>query len=284
MADYDFSCKNGAILAFSDPHWGDRNYRYCGLRNSQFDEMMERYLPEFQHVVMNGDIIGTLLCDDFTHFKTHLDRIEQWTRRAPNTQFHYMLGNHDMTEGIVAALQERFPKGSNLHVADVWARCGDILFTHGDYGEANERQKDYASNTRLLLQDAEAETIRANYYSNPGRRGMTFSSVSSKSLGLDDRVQKACTPLDEHGLLEGISAVMVGHTHRTLYGYPFQTRAGDTVHVFNTGSLIAGASFMPLEVHMDEHGKVARSDEGRLTIRPVRGQMHLAQNSSEICP
>ena len=80
--------------------------------------------------------------------------------------------------------------------------------------------------------------------------------------------------------LDGISAVMIGHTHRTLYGYPYETKSGEAIQVYNTGGLITGANFMPMEIDMGENGKVVRHDDGRLKIQPIRGQLHILDTPS----
>lgn len=280
MNPYGFSCENGTILVLSDLHFGDKSYQRCPSREANLERMLERRLPHMQHVVLNGDIIGTILADDHNHFESCLAQIANWMRQAPNAQFHYILGNHDMTAELVHAIKERFPEGSNLKVVDVWARCGDVFFTHGDYGDRNEARKDVPANQRQLLTAEETRIEHAGYYANPNRRNLVFSDMKSKNPDVGDRVRKACAPFDELGLLDGISAVMIGHTHRTLYGYPYETKSGEAIQVYNTGGLITGANFMPMEIDMGENGKVARHDDGRLKIQPIRGQLHILDTPS----
>ena len=146
---YEFECKGGKILVFSDLHWGDLSFKQNHGELERFYTRFEKEVPNLSHVVLNGDIIGGLLVDNFDHFQGCIARLKAWTGLAPNTQFHYLLGNHDMTESLVRQLEEAF-SGTNLNIVHVSARSGNLVFTHGDSNKGYEPTKNYAHNKRTL--------------------------------------------------------------------------------------------------------------------------------------
>lgn len=213
--------------------------------------LYQRYLPIFYRqvachkiIVLNGDTfdfkrsIHTNTAETTRHAVAWLADL---ARRAPAAQIFYLLGNHDSHELFVSSLREALPALPNVMLAIDSLRLGSSLFLHGDIIDL-PRNNDNLSLVRSRYAHVEptwqsrlfarvVTHLRANRieYLRHSKR-----ALAEKILSYLEKTQPENT--------QGVCEIYFGHTH-----IPFDNFLYKGIRFFNTGSMIRGLPWRPLE-------------------------------------
>jgi UDP-2,3-diacylglucosamine hydrolase len=198
--------------------------------------------------VLGGDIFdfrwSTLPTADAT-VRHAIRWLDELVASYPQTQFHFVQGNHDCNRRFMAALTAYSGSRGNLAVHPFILRLGKSVFLHGDAADhpamcelrLKHRREHWSrdesrSQVRHVLYDL-AVTARlhriAGKVAHPRRRAV------HRILGYLHRVG--------HGPETGVEHVYFGHTHDAVRDYRYR---GVTFH--NPGAPMPGLDFRIVEV------------------------------------
>lgn len=202
---------------------------------------------QYRTVILNGDTF------DFKRSVYHSaqetsEHARAWLASAchnfPSTTFHFILGNHDSHESFTPLLHELARSQSNLLVSEELLRCGPSLFVHGDAID-------------LPIGSFDVLDVRRGYMNTePSIYSKIFATaVTRLRLNVVEYIRHSRKELAEkllnyletrHGdTLQGVKSIYFGHTH-----VPFTNFEHRGFNFNNTGSLIRGLPWMPLECEL----------------------------------
>lgn len=203
----------------------------------------QEYLPEIRAAAAEADFFvlnGDMFDFKWTVLPTVADTVEaaiQWLRELaadhPRCRFFYVLGNHDRLQPFADRLADLAAESDNLEWLRSHLRIGTVLFLHGDVPIVNVRRRGLARSARTAIR-------RKGRFLNFCYRVVVAMGVhrlftwANWPRRFAKRILRAlrAVPAD---LLEGLTDVYFGHTHRPFADYRY---GGLTFH--NTGSAIRG--------------------------------------------
>ncbi len=214
------------------------------------------HLPSLQqaaqsvnHFILGGDIF------DFRwatlHQEAAINSAVSWLRDlavlSPQCRFHFLLGNHDDHQGLVARLPELSDELPNFEWHRFFLRLGSNLFLHGD---AADRKLTAVRLTRRR------DTFRHSTPA-PWRHDAYHWLLKTR---IDQLVCRAAHPRRlvvrrlmcylrdiQQGPEQGVRSVYFGHTHREIDGFRYN---GLVFH--NGGAPIGKARFRILHADIDD--------------------------------
>jgi UDP-2,3-diacylglucosamine hydrolase len=207
---------------------------------SEFFQAVGRY----KTVVLNGDIFDFKRSTLPSATETTAQAI-RWLQdlcaRFPDTSFYYLLGNHDSHREFVEAVSASASNQPNLTIIHDSILIGSALFLHGDVIDLPEGSHDlialrrkYADARPNISSKAFATLVtftRLNFVEHLRHRKKT---LARKIVGYLRAAQPA--------QLAEAKDIFFGHTH-----VPFRRFTYDGLTFHNTGSLVRGLPWMPME-------------------------------------
>lgn len=232
-----------------DPHG------YWRRRQEVFDSFQKA-----GHVVFNGDIFD-IQCSEKPHEK--IIEAADWLKKrmdaAPDTQFHFVLGNHEAYPEFIAAMNalERDPHyGRQFSFHEHFLQINDSLFIHGDDqldpGKYRLALEGYASTemgARTLLKELRTE-FRSVYESFGG----WHHALHNLHEGLEKMTAVIARELAHSRIPELAESfgksrhIFSGHIHE-----PYAAERGNKYY-YNTGAAVNSkmCPFKPLTISMDK--------------------------------
>jgi UDP-2,3-diacylglucosamine pyrophosphatase LpxH len=201
------------------------------------------------HFILGGDIF------DFRWATVNqtaaIDSAVSWLRdlagMAPGCRFHFLLGNHDDHQGLVARLPGLAEELPNFDWHRFYLRMGSSLFLHGD-----------AADRKLTADHLARRRNSFRHYTPAAWQHDAYHWLLKTRI--DQIVCRAAHPrrlvvrrlmcyLNDigHGPEHGVRSVYFGHTHREIDGFHYR---GVTFH--NGGAPIGKARFRILHAEIDE--------------------------------
>jgi UDP-2,3-diacylglucosamine pyrophosphatase LpxH len=213
--------------------------------------LYEHHLPSFyqavsQHstIVLNGDTFDYKRSKYQTASETTTHALRWLTElleRSPHATFHYVVGNHDCQIELLESISNLTHSRGTIHLHQSHVRLGSNLFLHGDVldlASPNQSITDlrqrYSTMEPSMLSKVFAQAVtylRLN--------AIEYVRHSSQSLAQRILDYLQATYPDE---LQGVRAIYFGHTHVPVNGFKL-----DGIEFYNTGSLIRGLRWKPLE-------------------------------------
>ncbi|MFO0417003.1 MAG: metallophosphoesterase [Pseudomonadota bacterium] len=213
--------------------------------------LYSRYIPNFiravqQHavVVLNGDTFDfkrSIYSSSAETTKHAIDWLDKLCLDHPQTTFYYLIGNHDCHLQFLSALKEQLSELANLTVIPDALKLGDKIFIHGDVVDlpagCNDLAKSrarYAQAEPSLLSKLSAEVItrlRLNLveYLRHSNQRLAAKILSYLDFAMPDFRQNT-------------REIFFGHTHVPIRHFEY-----DGIIFHNTGSLVRGLTWMPME-------------------------------------
>jgi UDP-2,3-diacylglucosamine hydrolase len=213
--------------------------------------LYERNLPAFYQSVMHHSMI-VLNGDTFDYKRSiyrtasetttrALDWISGLLERAPHATFHYIVGNHDCQSGLLDGIAKLSDSVGRIDLHRSHLRLGTNLFLHGDVldltdpGESiSELRQRYSTVEPSLLSKIFAHMVTHLRLNSVEYLRHTPRLDAQRILR---HLQSAHDPD-----LQGIRSIYFGHTHVPVSDFTL-----DGIKFFNTGSLIRGLRWQPLE-------------------------------------
>jgi UDP-2,3-diacylglucosamine hydrolase len=192
--------------------------------------------------VFNGDTIDFRWSIHPTAAETTREAIKWLDRIAkdcPETQFEFLLGNHDHVQVFIDALHELAERTPNFTWHPYYLKLGNALFLHGD---VSIRKMDAADLERFrngwLHEESRGEFVNSVY--DMAFRAKVHCAISRLCFPTRVTVERVRHYLDSIGEGEGSSTetVYFGHTHCSVDGYEFRGQ-----RFFNGGAPMPGLNF-----------------------------------------
>jgi len=202
-----------------------------------------------QHVVLGGDIFD-FRWSVFPSVDHTADEATLWLERflsaIPNAKVHYLLGNHDHNEVLIARLDQLAEERPNFEWSPYVLRKGTTVFLHGDVANGKMTEQDLIASRENWKQHARKGNLLNWLYDvvvflrihrllanclNPNRRVAKKLLFYLKSAG--------------HGPGDGVRDVYFGHTHKPVLDYTY-----DGVRFRNGGATVKGLRFHILELEL----------------------------------
>lgn len=232
------------------------------------------------HVVLNGDVFD-IQCAQEPHEKI-VDSVEWLKKRmdaAPETQFHFVLGNHEAFPEFVQAMQalaadEHYGKQFSFH--EHFLQINDNLFVHGDEFMAPDKYRkallpgaDVKMGCKAPLRELRTE-LRAAYELGNGLHHAFGCMQGLPSLLTT--LEKNLKASKIEGLQEALATskhVYSGHIHE-----PYAAHYHEHCY-YNTGAAVNSSfsHFRPLEVIM-QNGKTHEVN-ALLASQKEKGGVHV---------
>ena len=217
--------------------------------------LYERYLPEFyaavgkyKTVVLNGDIFD-FKRSIFTSTAETTSQAIRWLKelcaRFPDTSFYYLLGNHDSHQEFVTQVTILATHCPNLKIMSDTLVLGSALFLHGDVIDLPNGTSD------LMALRQKYSNVQPTVASKIFATLVTFTRVNSVEY-LRHRKSTLARKIIEYlratqpTQLAQAREVFFGHTHVRFGNFTYQ---GISFH--NTGSLVRGLGWMPMEFEIN---------------------------------
>ncbi len=257
------------IYSFSDSHLGSPY-----SRGAEYLPAIEAGMAEADIVVMGGDIFeGKATTETPAEvIQRAVRQMRRWLERFPETEIHWVQGNHEDIPGLLPAMQALAAEYPNFHAYADEVQLGEALFLHGDapiHRYSTERRDDAPQDTsQLKLKLGGLISMTKHIHPDfpkligfignilaPGAASKALFHPPQKNL---DAIWQAYS--QEHPeLLLGIAHIIYGHIHHAYQG--FQPEGIHTpeqpVSAHNTGSAVIGRrQFKPLMIEMNEQGQV----------------------------
>lgn len=185
-------------------------------------------LPSVEETVENAILWLAELCEQF-----------------PNTEFHFILGNHDNLQLFIDQLSALSQQTENLSWHPYYLRLGDVVFLHGDVCDAPMDAAELKRRREQWLHDHKTRpTVYHNIYDWVLRLNV---HLAIQRIAYPKRrvAQRIITYLEDVGLgrLDGIRHVVFGHTHGAMQDFE---HSGLMFH--NPGTPMKGMEFNVLEL------------------------------------
>jgi UDP-2,3-diacylglucosamine pyrophosphatase LpxH len=195
-------------------------------------------------VVLNGDTFDfkrSTLESSAETVRQALLWLSDLCSRAPHTVFHYVVGNHDCQPGLISGISELCKAHANLHLHEIYVRIGECLFVHGDILDSDGVGQGLSEvrSRYLNLEPSRASTIFGEIVTRLRLNWVEYLRHRKESI-----VPRLTTHLTSSlsSELKLSRRVYFGHTH-----VPFQDFTHNGISFYNTGSLIRGLRWMPIE-------------------------------------
>ncbi len=208
-------------------------------------ESLDTALSSAPVLVLNGDTFDFRWSTLANDTETEAEALG-WLRRLlvayPQTEVHFVLGNHDCLPGFVESLKRLAKDHGRFHWHEYCLQIGTSLFLHGDCSQR--------------VMDATGLDRYRQSWRRPSRRGRVATTAyrCSDRMGLtrlvhrwhfprEQTVARVCHYLDDchPGWRSQILDCYFGHTH-----LPFAAYTWNGIRFHNTGSGIRGMRFNPL--------------------------------------
>jgi len=213
--------------------------------------LYRRHLPEFYNsvsrhstVVLNGDTF------DFkrSNFRSAADTtahalnwLTDLVERSPHTIFHYLVGNHDCQNSLISGIAKLTQTHGNIQLHHFHVRLGTNLFLHGDVLDLPDSSTDIAALRQRYsaIEPSMSSKLFAEVVTRLRLNMVEYIRHNTQSVAdrITRHLQSACP-----GELDGVRAIYFGHTHVPIKGFEWRG-----LTFYNTGSLIRGLRWMPLE-------------------------------------
>ncbi len=201
--------------------------------------------------VLNGDTFDfrwtTLASIDQTVVAA-IRWLRKLSRRFPNCQFHFILGNHDHVEAFIEALDDLAREVPNLSWHPYYLRMGDTVFLHGDVSdrrmtpamlEKRRTRRQHDTTRHPVLHDIYDIALRVNLHRAAHRMKFPRKRVARRVIHYLEEAG--------HGRVSGIRHVYFGHTHAAMSNFRYR----DLVF-HNTGSPMRGLEFNILRLELND--------------------------------
>lgn len=206
-------------------------------------DQLDRQVGRFDHFVFNGDLAdyeaSRYSVPDTT--RRAVAYVARFAKKFPNTEIHYVLGNHDGTQGLYAALRKAAKKLPNLHVHPVGVRIGEALFMHGDRAHVGG---DFFRSDGAIGNDsfrvAMPEEIPRFSKSQARIERLAVKTNLQHVADLYNRPSRIIAELQAsltrypNPVMDGVKHVVTGHTHLAYE----KKKDGITWH--NSGAMVPG--------------------------------------------
>lgn len=292
--------KPETILFLSDGHFGSRNSDITAYQDN-LRETMGRYT----HVVLNGDMFELMFLPGLARglapkerravLKTAIRQAVEWLdatlQEYPQTQFHFVLGNHENIRKFRHKLDALQEKHAHFEWDPEAIRIGDAVAIHGDLltRQQSDRTRPIYRARDVDSQHGWVEKIvkigdkplqmLSNFWNCPQVLAEMivppqldkWDEITRQNLRhkMSYRHEGERKPFS----LDGVKHIFLGHTH-----YPFDNHRYDGLTYHNSGSFIRALSkpeqLRPLEATMQD-GKVLEVKAVRL--EPDREKSYAAQ-------
>jgi UDP-2,3-diacylglucosamine pyrophosphatase LpxH len=199
---------------------------------------------KYKIVILNGDTFDFKRSIFRTTEETALKAIT-WIRQIcnsnPTTTFYYLIGNHDCQIQFTTRLKALPLELTNLRVADHTLRLGTKLFIHGDVIDlpdgsydlalSRERYANAEPNLNSIIIAQIVTRMRLNILGN------IRHSKLNQALRILDYLKA-----QDFKYSDSIDEIFFGHTHTAFRNFSY-----NGINFHNTGSLIRGLTWMPME-------------------------------------
>lgn len=185
-------------------------------------------------VVLNGDIFEALYpainVQDTTDNAIQL--LEELSKDFPETNFEYVLGNHDCVKSFVEQVEEFASSRENVHVHREHLRIGNTLFLHGDLPVRKQdlKERELVTDPSQVRQSLGGAII----HSFRGAISKTLDDRFFAPKKVSERIYKQIMKQNPE-LLEGVDNIVFGHTHVPFTDYTLKID-GRKVRFHNTGT------------------------------------------------
>jgi UDP-2,3-diacylglucosamine hydrolase len=196
-------------------------------------------------IVLNGDIF------DFrwSHYPDHettvyaaVEWLEELVSLAPDSEFRYVMGNHDTVSDFVPFLDQLSDKHAGFYWHEFTWQYQDILFLHGDAIHSRMSHDQFLEYRNAWKADQQRSKTADRLYDAASAAGLI--NLIHK-LGFPERksVTRMSAYLESTGLNKGINKVYFGHTHVAINGIDYKG-----IRYFNCGAAMKGTPFNVLKV------------------------------------
>lgn len=215
-------------------------------------DRVHRAVEEADVFVLNGDTFDfrwTTLPTIEATVRASLLWLENLAERHPDTDIHFVLGNHDCNQLFIDGLDELSGRVPTLHWHEYQIHLGSNLFLHGDCADYKMTAARLAANRRQW----QFETRKADWmgvaYEYADRFGVT--AAVPRVLCQRERVAKRIL----HYLHDAVPHVMpqvedvyFGHTH-----LPFVDYLHRGIRFHNTGCAVGSLEFNMLRFDLTKN-------------------------------
>ncbi len=223
--------------------------------------LYERYLPRFYDQVTSHSL--TVLNGDTFDFKRSIFKSSQETtryalewlgalsHRAAQSKIFYIVGNHDCQQTFLQALAKALPELPNISLITDSLRLGSSLFIHGDVVDLPQDTNNIEQVRQRydLAEPNSADRLFAQLVTHLGLNKIEYLRHPKRRLV--ERIIKHLRTTQKHGL-EGLQDVYFGHTH-----VPFNNFRYQGIRFHNTGSMIRGLPWRPIEFSINQPSSLA---------------------------
>ncbi|YCM46284.1 metallophosphoesterase [Verrucomicrobiaceae bacterium 227] len=216
-------------------------------RRSRGDELLKTYLENIDTpttLVFNGDTFDFRWTELAGEEET-LAAAEAWLLdlldRLPNTQIHYILGNHDCLNTFRSRLENHARKRPNFHLHEFWLRIDTHFFLHGDCSNRGMNISKLKKYRHSWSTDSPRGEFSKRLYHLVDRTGIgaLFHRLYFRQNPTVARVIRYVREVAPDDFKE-TEHIYFGHTH-----VPFHDHKSGEIVFHNTGSAIAGMGFSP---------------------------------------
>jgi UDP-2,3-diacylglucosamine hydrolase len=213
--------------------------------------LYSRLIPDFTQavrkhavVVLNGDTFDfkrSIYQNSIETTQHAIDWLNKLALDNPETSFYYIIGNHDCHVTFLTSLKQLVSDLPNLTVVPEALRLGDKVFVHGDLIDLPlgstalaEVRSRYAQLEPSLISKISAEVITRLRLNTVEYVRHSKTTLAGKLLSYLEQTMP--------NFRENTREVFFGHTH-----VPIRHFEHEGIIFHNTGSLIRGLSWMPME-------------------------------------
>lgn len=218
-----------SILTVSDWHI-DAYHSNLGMYLNMYKEKAKQH----DIVVLNGDIFEGIFKPK-KDLKRSFKKLRKIIDECPDTDFHFVFGNHDEYESIEKRMKKLSKNRTNIDYHYDYCIINSCLFTHGD-----RIKKDMINSPRTIKSDIKEKYKKLSMYTGYDLYVKLFESKApiEKLKNMYGKLRNG----KSSDLLQGIDMVGLGHSHK-----PHLLQIDDVV-VFNTGSTTVDNLFGPNHV------------------------------------
>jgi len=221
---------------------------------------IEAAAGQARHFVLGGDIFdfhwSTMRCPKRS-VDSAIDWLDQLVGPNPDTQFHFVFGNHDFNQRFMHAVAEYSEQTANFRAHRFYLRLGRSLFLHGDIADRPHLCHDKLEQRRArFLRDHHQSRWRHTLYDLAMKAHL--HRVVSRLANPRKRVaQRLLAYLNRigHSPATGIEHVYFGHTHEPLTNFQY---GGISFH--NPGAPLKGVNFRIVEAEVNGDDEVDSSE------------------------
>lgn len=242
-------------------------HKFAARSNADaYEPELRRQAAESRWCVLGGDIFD-FRWSQYGSPGATADAAMEWlaelTESCPETEIHFLLGNHDHNDAMTERLPALSEKYDRFHWYAFYARLGSTLFLHGDAADVPRRKPTERNECQATRLARRRERSR-HHGKRPRSRASNRMYGAFLRTRLHRIVPKVAYPtrrvvkrlahyLDglNHGAAHGVRDVYFGHTHFPVRDYWY---AGLTFH--NGGAPIGKDPFAILSGKADADATV----------------------------